>query len=399
MMPSESRLRIIVTGLVGLHPVGGVAWDYLQYVIGLARMGHEVYYHEDTWSWPYDPVRKSQTDDPSYSICFIKNFLSHYAPELTDHWHYHHLHQSSHGMSKQAFNQIAKTADLFLNVSGASIIPDNLADSCVKVFLDTDPGYNQIVFSEKFGWSENVERWCESVLSHDRFFSYGENINQTDCIIPRLGLDWGVTRMPIIPDLWQPVVNAGYRQTDAWSTVMTWSDFKGPVIYKGKEYYSKGKEFEMLLNLPGRIAEPVKVAIGGKDVPGEALSEKGWQVVDGPSATLLPADYQQFINTSRGEISTAKHIYVATRSGWFSCRSACYLAAGKPVVAQDTGYSEYIPSGLGLIAFSDLQEAIDGMESVTADYNKHQLAATRIAREYFGYDRVLKKLLSELGLA
>jgi len=397
MMPAESRLRIIVTGLVGLHPVGGVAWDYLQYVIGLSRLGHEVYYHEDTGSWPYDPVKESPTDDPSYANNYINNFLSNYAPELINHWHYYHLCESSNGMSKQAFDQIAKTADIFLNVSGASIIPDNLADSCVKVFLDTDPGYNQIVLSEMFGWSDKVGSWYESVMSHDRFFSYGENINQADCIIPRLGLDWEVTRMPIVPDLWQPVANAASRQAEAWSTVMTWNNFKGRVFYQGKEYFSKGKEFEMLLDLPGQIEEPVKVAIGGKGAPRDVLRAKGWQELDGVKETLLPADYQKFIYASRGEISTAKHIYVATRSGWFSCRSACYLAAGKPVVAQDTGYSKFIPSGLGLFAFSDLQEAIDGIESVAADYDKHRLGAVEIAREYFGYDHVLQKLLSDLG--
>ena len=198
---SHTPLRIIVTGLVGLHPFGGVAWDYLQYLIGLARLGHEVYYHEDTRSWPYDPVKIAHTDDPSYSTAFIRNFLHRYAPDLSHQWHYRHLHESSHGMTASAFKRIAAAADLFINVSGASVIPDDLSPDCIKVFVDTDPGYNQMVFSEKFSWSENVESWCESVLAHDRYFSYGENINHSDCSVPKLGFEWGVTRMPIVMDL------------------------------------------------------------------------------------------------------------------------------------------------------------------------------------------------------
>ena len=161
-----SRLRIIVTGLVGLFPLGGVAWDYFQYVIGLARMGHDVYYHEDTWSWPYHPIENRNTSKGEYSAKFIADFFRKYAPDLDDKWHYLHLHEKSFGMSRSAFDEIAKTTDLFINVSGDCFIPDRLSSQCVKVFLDTDPGYNQIMLSERFAWSENVERWCSMVPCH-----------------------------------------------------------------------------------------------------------------------------------------------------------------------------------------------------------------------------------------
>src|SRR5436309_9921813 len=135
-----SRLRVVVTGLAGLYPVGGVAWDYLQYVIGLARLGHDVYYHEDTWSWPYHPIENRHTPEGTYSARYIGDFFARYAPELCGRWHYLHLHETSFGMDRAAFDEVARTADVFLNVSGACLLPDRLSPRCVKVFLDTDPG-------------------------------------------------------------------------------------------------------------------------------------------------------------------------------------------------------------------------------------------------------------------
>jgi len=200
----KSYLRIIVTGLIAQYPLGGVAWDYLQYVLGLARLGHDVFYYEDTWNWPYHPLQKKFTEDGSYSAEYIKNFFQQYAPDLIDRWHYFHLHKTSFGMGREKFNEVARTADLFLNVSGACILPENLSPKCIKVFIDTDPGYNQIILSERPLWSENVEQWCEGVEAHDRYFSYAENIHGADCLVPRMGLEWRTTRMPVVLELWSP---------------------------------------------------------------------------------------------------------------------------------------------------------------------------------------------------
>jgi hypothetical protein len=218
---ATSRLRIIVTGLVGLYPVGGVAWDYLQYLIGFARLGHDVFYHEDTWSWPYHPIEKTHTSDAGYSWKYIDGFLKSYAPDLCNRWHYLHLHETSFGMDGPSFEEVAKTADLFLNVSGACMIPEQLSPRCVKIFLDTDPGYNQIMLSERLSWSENVERWCASVADHDQHFTYAENIHGADCIVPKTGFNWKTTRMPVTVDLWdsfaadQPPENAPWRSVPA----------------------------------------------------------------------------------------------------------------------------------------------------------------------------------------
>ncbi len=390
----KSKLRIIVTGLAGLYPVGGVAWDYLQYVIGLARLGHDVYYHEDTWSWPYHPLKKEITADGAYSAKFIANFFVRHAPELNDRWHYRHLHSSSYGMADTAFDQVAQTADLFLNVSGASAIPKNLSSHCIKIFLDTDPGYNQILLKEQFAWSENIERWCETVAAHDQHFTYAENIHEEDCLVPKLNFDWKTTRMPMVLDLWSPL-SSNLSERAPWTTVMTWNAFKGKLMYQGVEYKSKGAEFDKFINLPQKISLPLKVAVGGVNAPLDKLSRSGWDVVDGPGATLSPGNYQDFIQASKGEFSTAKQVYVAMRTGWFSCRSACYLASGRPVVVQDTGFSKHLPCGDGLLSFNTLQAAAAGLKEAEANYLHHAKKAKEMAREYFDSNRVLTRLIED----
>jgi hypothetical protein len=389
-------MRIIVTGLVGLFPVGGVAWDYLQYVIGLSKLGHDVFYYEDTWSWPYQPEKKTFKPEGDYSARFLKHFFDAYAPELNSNWYYLHLHDKGYGMARETFNDFAHTADLFLNVSGSCIIPDKLSSNCVKVFLDTDPGYNQIVLSEKFWWSENVERWCASVEAHDRFFTYAENINQSDCIIPKVGISWKTTRMPIVTDLWNTCSRSTKAKNAPWTTIMTWDAFKGKLVYNGIEYKSKGSEFEKIINLPCRVDSPFKVAVGGLNAPIESLSKHGWEVVDGLEASKTPNQYQTFISTSRGEFATAKHVYVAMRSGWFSCRSACYLASGRPVVIQNTAISRVIPTGLGIMTFTNIEEAIAAINEVETNYEKHSKASFELVEEFFNSDRILKKLIDDI---
>lgn len=390
---SRSKLRIIVTGLAGLYPVGGVAWDYLQYVVGFHAMGHDVYYHEDTWSWPYHPLNRTYTQDPQYSVDYLGGFFEKYAPGLRDRWHYRHLHETSYGMDEAKFNAVSASADLFLNVSGACMMPDNLPAGCIKAFIDTDPGYNQIMLSERFSWSENVDRWCQSVAAHDRHFTYAENIYGNDCLVPRLNFRWKTTRMPVVTNLWEHL--AGTRPTGPWTTVMTWNAFKGKLIYKGVEYGSKGAEFEKLMELPRVVDSPLKVAVGGVNAPLDRLEAAGWEVADGPEATVTPAMYQDFIAASRGEISPAKHVYVALRTGWFSCRSACYLAAGRPVVVQDTGFSSIIPSGRGIMAYASAEEAAAALREVEKDYALHSRAAVEMTREYFDAEKVLDKLIED----
>lgn len=394
MPRSSQRLRIIVAGMAAQYPVGGVAWDYLQYPIGLHRLGHDVVYHEDTWCWPYDPLQRTTTDDGSYSAAYLDDFFARYAPELADCWHYLHLHDTSYGMSRRTFDEFAATADLFLNVSGGSFFPDALAPGCRKVFLDSDPGYNQIILSERPSWSPNVERWCEGVRAHDRHFTYAENVGAPDCALPAVGITWRKTRMPVVPELWSARPEAP-RPEAPWSTVMTWNVFKGKLEYRGVDYRGKADEFPKIAELPRRVPRRFRVAVGGTEAPLAALAKLGWQAEDGPAATLTPGDYQDYIAGSRGEVSVAKQVYVALRTGWFSCRSACYLAASRPVVVQDTGFSRFLPVGRGLHAFSTADEAAAAIAAVEADYAGEMRAAREVAIAEFAARDVLSRLIED----
>jgi hypothetical protein len=393
-MPAhDSSLRIIVTGLVGAIPVGGVAWDYLQYAIGLARLGHDVVYHEDSWTWPYHPIQKQPVDTANYSVDYITRFFQTYAPELAGRWHYRHLGAESFGLSESEFQNFASSADLFLNVSAANPLPPALGSRCIKAFLDTDPGYNQIVLSERPSWSTNIERWAEEFHRYDRYLTYAENIGREDCFVPQLGVDWITTRMPIVLGLWRyrpPPPNGA-----PWSTILTWNGFRGPLVYRGREYGSKNIEFAKIASLPRKTSARLKIALGGA-APLQSLAAQGWVVVDAPTATLTPESYQEFIAQSRGEISTAKNVYVAMKTGWFSCRTACYLAAGRPAVVQDTGFSKCISVGKGVLAFDTVDQASAAIDAVESNYLEHAAAAREIAAEYFASDRVLVRMLDEI---
>jgi hypothetical protein len=393
MMP-KSPLRIIVAGMVAQYPVGGIAWDYLQYVISLASLGHDVFYHEDTWCWPYHPRDNRMTDDASYSAAFLERFFERYAPELIEHWHYLHLHNDSYGMSRRAFDEVANTADLFINISGVSFIPDALSPHCLKVFVDTDPGYNQIVLGERPAWSANVERWRAEVLGHDRHFTYGENVGGPDCRVPTAGLRWQHTRMPIVLDLWDEIP-IPTSPSGAWSTVMTWNVFRGKLEFGGAEYHGKAPEFEKIIALPRQLGLPFRLAIGGTEAPTARLAAEGWAVQNGPAVTLTPHDYRDFIAASRGEISVAKNVYVALRTAWFSCRSACYLASGRPIVVQDTGFSHVIPTGRGLHAFTNAEQAAQAICSIELDYRHEARVARDLAHAYFDSRRVLPRLIDD----
>ena len=299
-------------------------------------------------------------------------------------------------MTREAFDEVARTADIFLNVSGACIFPDALNPKCQKIFLDTDPGYNQIMLSEKFKWSENVERWCKMVADHDRHFTYAENIYDPQSVIPRLNFDWKTTRCVVtLPD-WAKVRSTPVPANAPMTTVMTWDWFKGDLVYKGVKYGTKVPEYEKFQTLPHKTDVPLALVVGSVKAPEEKIRRDGWRTMDAYDATLTPERYQNLIARSAGEWSVAKNVYVATRSGWFSCRTACYLAAGRPGVVQDTAWSKFIPSGRGLIAFDTMDEAVAGLESVASDPAGHRAAAYEIARQYLAPDRVLPQMIDAI---
>lgn len=395
LAPSQ-KLRIIVGGMVGQFPLGGVAWDYLHYVLALHELGHEVYYDENTNTWPYDPIKQEPTNDGAFAASFLDAFFSRYCPELRCRWHFNLLLRESFGMTREQFDAVAATADIYLNLSGVCILPDMLNHRCKRVFVDTDPGFNQ------FGLYNLVKKEgmrClrfQEVARHDVFMTYAENINAPDCDLPKLNFTWVPTRPVVSLPLWDWCRSVPLKDK-AFTTVMTLdfsASFDG-LDYKGKKYYDKRPEFEKFIDLPLYTNAILRPAIN-RDLGLERILEKGWQVTPGSSVSDTPERYQKFIAASYGEWSIAKNVYVEPKTGWFSCRTCCYLAASRPAVLQDTAWSRYIPAGEGLMAFSTPDEAAAALEAVMSDYPKHQQAAYEIARNYLSPNAVLVPALESI---
>lgn len=393
------KLRIIVGGMVGNYPLGGVAWDYFHYLLALHELGHEVYYHEDTFTWPLNPKLGWMEETPDYTIDFFKEFFAAFAPHLADRWHYVLLREKTFGMSKEAFAEVAKTADIYLNVSGACFLPADLNPRCIKVFMDTDPGYNQILMYSRPEWAADPGGWKRVVEGHDVHLTYAENIYSDDCHIPRLGLNWRITRPVVTLAPWAEIKNSPPPAGAPYSTVMSWSYFKGPVEYEGVNYGAKVPEFEKFHALPQHTKIPLQLAVAGHHQPADEIRRDGWQLTDARQTTLTGQSYQDVIRASAGEWSIAKNVYVGTNSGWFSCRTACYLAAGRPAVVQDTAWSRYVPSGNGVFAFRTMDETVAALEAVASNPAHHQAAAYDIAREYLAADRIIPPMLAAIYAA
>ena len=386
-------MRAVVTGMIATYPVGGVAWDYGQYALGLEELGFDVYYLEDSGVPTYDPQRRCYGDDCRYAVSFLRDSLSALSPQLADRWHFRAESGECFGIRSRQMGDIVATADLFLNVSGGTLLRDEYMPCRCKVLIDTDPGWNHFV---------NYPRWdaqpgwqgTHGYRAHDHFFTYAERLGYPDCLLPDLRLAWQPTRPLVAIDRWEAIGSGR-----AWTTVMTWNNFRKPVEYQGRVFGTKEMEFDKIESLPAKHPSLMfELATGGGGAPIEHWQTLGWKVLDSHSISVTPEDYRYYIQTSRGELSVAKNLYVATGSGWFSCRSACYLAAGRPVVVQDTGFSATIPTGEGLLAFSDERQAGEAVVSVESDYLRHQRAARVIAAEFFATQRVLRSLLERIGL-
>lgn len=378
--------------MIGTFPLGGVFWDYVQYALGLERLGFEVYYLEDSDTPAYDPRRGEYSDAGDYAAGFLSTWLDWVSPSLGRRWAYRGADGVLHGPVAGELTDIAAETDLFLNVSGACTLRDEYLPARHKVLIDTDPGWNQFVILprlDRLGSLPGARSW----RSHDHFFTYAERLGAPGCSLPGMGVEWRGTRPPVVTDRWR---RRGPGET--WTTVLTWNNYEEPIEHDGRTYGSKEVELHHVRDLPGRLPFRFEMAMGGVRPPKDEYRRLGWSVVDSVAVSVTPDDYRGYVESSRGEMSVAKNVYVATKSGWFSSRSVCYLAAGRPVVLQDTGFSELIGAGQGLVAFSDACGAAAAVEQVEEDYEDHSRAAVELARSTFSSDVVLTDLLGRIGL-
>jgi hypothetical protein len=277
---------------------------------------------------------------------------------------------------------------MLLNVMGFLDDEEILGLAPLRVFLDIDPGFGQI-------WHELGLH--ELPPAHDRYVTVGERIGDPSCEIPTCGIDWLVSRPPVVLDQW-PVADSARR---GFTSVASWRGPFGPLEYRGRTYGLRVHEFRRFLDLPERTAQRFEVALDIDDADEKdlrRLRRKQWSVVDPRRVAGDPWRYRDYVQSSAAEVMIAKNLYVDTRSGWFSDRSVCYLASGKPVLAQDTGLDGLLPGTEGLLTFSTLDEAQDAVEAIVADYPRHSRTARELALEYFATDRVLPHLLERVGI-
>ncbi|MGI9292890.1 MAG: hypothetical protein ACR2PS_02825 [Pseudomonadales bacterium] len=381
------KLRIVVLGYIVRCPIGGMTWHHLQYVMGLAQLGHDVYFIEDSGddSWAcYDPVRNVSDPDPTYGLAFVTRTFA--AVNLARRWAYHDALASQwHGPAAGLVDELSNNADLLLNLSGSNILRPWAMRIPRRVYVDTDP-----VFTQLRHLSNPSRR--ERALQHTHFVSFGENFGKSDCLIPDDGIIWQPTRQPIVLGAW-PVLPP--PDSGRFTTVMQWdkSIQDAPMAYQGVEYGRKADSFSPYFDLPRQTETTLELALGGNDAPRKELRDCGWSTCNPHSVAGDPWAYQHYIQQSMAEFSVAKQGYVFARSGWFSERSACYLASGRPVLVQETGFSDWLPTGCGVIGFQNRDEALGGLREISDHYETHCEAARRIAQEWFDASKVLSHLI------
>ena len=382
-------MRIIITGLVGQYPFGGVIWDYLQYLLGFRSLGHQVLYLEDSGAWPYDPVAGTITDDCSFALQSLRRIFTDF--DMAESWVYRNGADGKfHGAGEKVAREWLRHGDLLVNVSSAGWLRDYDLRVGHRMFIDGDPMFCQIGLLDG-----SNPLYAGRLRDHDSHFTFGLSVGQPDCPVPLDGISWRPTVQPVAIDQW-PVTPAA---ADApWTTVMNWASYK-PKVWEGRTYGQKDLEFNRFRDLPSKTSVPLRLAMGlGVDGqrPAQELRQLGWDLVEPQEVVPDHRSYRSFLTNSRGEWSVAKHGYVEGKTGWFSCRTACYLAAGRPAVVQETGWSRHLPSNCGVLPFTTVEEAAEGLARVTSNYSEHSKAAREISLEFFEAKKVCRNLLRQV---
>lgn len=393
------KLRIIVGGYIGLYPTGGATWDYIQYPLGLQMLGHDVYYIEDTRQYPVFQDGKNW-NDASGCIQYLKAMME--AFNLKDKWAYRDIASGKcYGMTQEKVNELCRSADVFINISCSTFLREEYLNIPTRVLIDSDPMFTQVQYELESGGDMPTEgpTTRHMLANHNFLFSFGENIGAEDCKIPTLGFKWRTTRQPVCLNLWE---NKQKQTVDSFTSIMNWSGRK-KMIYKNEGWGQKDVEFEKYRSVPAKLPDTnFKMVINNplideSNFDSDDLKSLGWNILT-PALTIGNTDdYRSFIINSAAEFSVAKETYVKSNSGWFSGRSACYLAAGKPVVTQETGWSKFIACNEGLFSFNSVETAIAAIEEVNENMEHHSKKAVNLAREYFDSNIVLTNLLNQLN--
>lgn len=366
----------------------GMAWNWMNLVVGLRRLGHDVWYVEEVEpSWCVDRQGRACSFEQSVNRELFAGVVERFELDGRASQIYNKGEATS-GVPLRKLLTAVRGADVLVNMAGHVKAEEILDSVRHRAYVDQDPVFTQL-WSAEYGADLGLDR-------HDAFFSVGLNIGTPHTDIPDCGRRWHHLLPPVVLDLWPPRIDPACTR---FTTVASWGSFQD-IQHRGVWYGSKHREFERFAELPRRTGQELEVALRRYDDEDPAirmLRSKGWAITDTSEVATVDS-YRDFIATSRGEIGIAKHAYVAARSGWFSDRSAHYLASGKPVLAQSTGFERCLPTGSGLLAFSDLDEAVAGIEAIDGRYAAHCRAARELAREHLDHRRVIPRML-ELATA
>jgi hypothetical protein len=384
--------RIVVAGYLVRNPLGGYAWQAAHWLLGLAALGHDVWFYEDTGHYApaYDPWTNTLAEAYAHGLEATRGFLDRVG--LGARWVFVDVGRGSeHGPGAGRAAALLREADLLINLAGVNRIPPERRGGRPAVYVDLDPGFTQIQ-------AERGDAGLRTILDeHQHHFTLGENIGTPRSPLPTAGYTWHPTRSPVMIALWQDTGPPGA----AWTTVGTWDAGGRDVEFRGETYrWRKRLEWLRFLHLPARTGATFEVAMDVQHVPGdvETLHAHGWQVRDPIAVSADPWRYRDYLRRSRGEFTVAKDLNVRLRSGWFSDRAACYLAAGRPVVEQDTGFGDVVPLGPGVHAFQTVDEATAAVIETERDWPRASRHATAIAHDFFAADRVLRTVLGVVGL-
>ena len=377
-------MRIVIGSVISIPPYSpGMAWNWMQHAVGLRRLGHDVYYLEEVEpEWCLDSNGQPCRFEDSANLRLFRSTMERFG-FMGRACQVYRGGEATFGLSLDALKDVCRQADLLLNISGHVKLDLVLAGVRRRVYLDQDPVYTQL-WRTTYGQSLNLE-------AHDAFLTVGLAIGTPHTPIPACGLRWGHALPPLVLDWWPaPPAPAAGRFT----TIASWSGF-GDVQFGGEWYRSKQEEFRRFAGLPGRARQEFEVALRRHDPADEGvrlLRANGWFLTESSRFADL-SGYQDYIAGSRAEIGIAKNAYVKGRSGWFSDRTAHYLASGRPALVQATGFERHLPTGRGLLAFDSIEEALEGVERINGDYAEHCRAARGIAEEHLDYRKVLPRML------
>ena len=384
--------RIVVAGYLVRNPLGGYAWQAAHYLLGLRALGHDAWFYEDSghYALAYNPVTNEFGPAYEYGIAAAAAFLDRLG--LGERWVFADVDRGAeYGPAAGRAAMLLREADILINVAGVNRIPPERRGGRPAVYVDIDPGFTQIR-------AEQGDALLRALLEeHDHLFTFGENVGTPRSPLPTGGYRWHATRPPVAVEHWAASAPPG----PAYTTVGRWDAAGRDLVFRGETYtWRKRAEWLRFLDLPARTGRAFEVAMDVASVPGDAehLVAHGWRIVDPRTISADPWRYRDYLRASRGEFTVAKDLNVRLRSGWFSDRAACYLAAGRPAVEQDTGFGDVLPLGPGLHAFHSLDEAAAALEAIEADYAGASAHAAAVAREYFEADRVLGTLLRVAGL-